>query len=272
MRTRNQSKRQNQSTGKEVMKPVEGSSLLESRNDGTLTAVSREAVGKLLKRVNSGRSSGLKKQDNYFRRCDFASEPESEPERADEPDVGRNTKQNALEREDCSSDAVPGTPLKNMVEGKISQDTNIDCQEEMDESFWEDGSFCILNTVNKDHNDLVNGVTIEYDGTPDSGKRKTIRRASAEDKELAELVHKVHLLCLLGRGRLIDCACNDPLIQFHNNFRIRSQSSIERSFDSAVAFALETQEGTAEEVFSNSEIVSSAGFRTCLCWALALSK
>ena len=32
-------------------------------------------------------------------------------------------------------------------------------------------------------------------------------------QELAELVHKVHLLCLLARGRMIDKACNDPLIQ-----------------------------------------------------------
>lgn len=32
-------------------------------------------------------------------------------------------------------------------------------------------------------------------------------------KERAELVHKVHLLCLLARGRIVDNACNDPLIQ-----------------------------------------------------------
>ena len=32
-------------------------------------------------------------------------------------------------------------------------------------------------------------------------------------QELSELVHKVHLLCLLARGRLIDSACNDPFIQ-----------------------------------------------------------
>lgn len=32
-------------------------------------------------------------------------------------------------------------------------------------------------------------------------------------QELAELVHKVHLLCLLARGRIIDRACDDPLIQ-----------------------------------------------------------
>lgn len=30
---------------------------------------------------------------------------------------------------------------------------------------------------------------------------------------MAELVHKVHLLCLLARGRIVDKACDDPLIQ-----------------------------------------------------------
>lgn len=34
-------------------------------------------------------------------------------------------------------------------------------------------------------------------------------------KERAELVHKVHLLCLLARGRIVDNACNDPLIQVY---------------------------------------------------------
>lgn len=36
---------------------------------------------------------------------------------------------------------------------------------------------------------------------------------SAFWQELAELVHKAHLLCLVARGRLIDKACDDPLIQ-----------------------------------------------------------
>lgn len=46
------------------------------------------------------------------------------------------------------------------------------------------------------------------------------------------------------------CVLFDALhnLQFHSNFRIRSPSSTERSFDSALAFALETREGTAEEV------------------------
>ncbi|XP_028055256.1 DNA repair protein RAD4 [Camellia sinensis] len=280
MRTRNQSKRHNQSTGEQVMEPVEGSNSLESLNeDGTLTAISHEAVGKLLKRVNARGLSALKKQDNYLRQCDLASKSESLSEKTDEHGVAKRNKENALDGAGCSSDAIQSTPSKDTVEGKAFHHTNPDSEEELDESFWEDGSLHILNSVNNFQKDLVNGVTIEFEGTPDSGKRKTIRRASAEDKELAELVHKVHLLCLLGRGRLIDNACNDPLIQasllsllpkhllrisevtkltvnalaplvswFHNNFHIRSPSSTERSFHSALAFALETREGTAEEV------------------------
>ncbi|CAL5368300.1 unnamed protein product [Camellia sinensis] len=232
-----------------VMEPVEGSNSLESLNeDGTLTAISREAVGKLLKRVNARGLSTLKKQDNYLRQCDLASKSESLSEKTDEHGVAKRNKENALDGAGCSSDAIQSTPSKDTVEGKAFHHTNPDSEEELDESFWEDGSLHILNSVNNFQKDLVNGVTIEFEGTPDSGKRKTIRRASAEDKELAELVHKVHLLCLLGRGRLIDNACNDPLIQFHNNFHIRSPSSTERSFHSALAFALETREGTAEEV------------------------
>ena len=43
---------------------------------------------------------------------------------------------------------------------------------------------------------------------------------------LAELVHKVHLLCLLARGRIIDRVCDDPLIQVgYNNFLMRCTTS-----------------------------------------------
>ncbi|XAR73544.1 hypothetical protein NMG60_11007543 [Bertholletia excelsa] len=166
-----------------------------------------------------------------------------------------------------------------MVEDEKYQRANSHNEEEMDELFWEDGSIPVLNTFDTHQSDKVNEVTIEFNDTPGSGKGKTVRRVSAEDKELSELVHKVHLLCLLGRGRLIDNACNDPLIQasvlsllptqllrisgitklrvndlsplvnwFHSNFCIRSPISTERSFHESMAYALETREGTAEEV------------------------
>ncbi|XP_059623197.1 DNA repair protein RAD4 [Cornus florida] len=279
MRTRNQSKQQKQSTGnQEVMKPSENRSCLES-DGGTLTAVSQEAVGKLLKRANSRGSSGFKKRDNSLRKCDSGGKLESRSEGNDKESLDTRVTQNKKEAEGCSRDAIRNTPLENMVEGESFQETATGGKEEIDELDWEDGSIPILHSTNNHQNDTFRGMTIEFDRSPDSAKRKPIRRASAEDKELAELVHKVHLLCLLGRGRLIDSACNDPLIQasllsllpthllkisdvtkltanalaplvnwFHNNFRIRTPSSTERSFHSALAFALETREGTPEEV------------------------
>jgi hypothetical protein len=43
--------------------------------------------------------------------------------------------------------------------------------------------------------------------------KPALRRATARDKEFAVLVHKAHLLCLLGRGIRFDTACDDPLLQ-----------------------------------------------------------
>lgn len=148
----------------------------------------------------------------------------------------------------------------------------------MDDSDWEDGSISEFDGHRSE--EPYKEFTVEFSGTPDSAKRKPVRRATAEEKDIAELVHKVHLLCLLARGRLIDSACSDPLIQasllsllpadllkitevskltantlgplvrwFHNNFRVRSViCEEERPPSSALASALETQEGTPEEV------------------------
>lgn len=117
-----------------------------------------------------------------------------------------------------------------------------------DDVIWEDG--CIPSSSISNNNNNINvdnvaqnkGVTIEFDTLPDLSKKKRIRRATAEDKvkiilpfrikwyfwfcfwvvwsdvsenfqEFAEIVHKAHLLCLIARGRLVDAACDDPLIQ-----------------------------------------------------------
>ncbi|XP_030522585.1 DNA repair protein RAD4 [Rhodamnia argentea] len=148
--------------------------------------------------------------------------------------------------------------------------------EDMDGSDWEDGSAQVMES----RKSCVNGVTVEFSHSPDLVRRKPPCRASAEEKESAELQHKVHLLCLLARGRLIDRACDDPLIQasllsllprrlmehiseirkvtkmdlsrlvhwFHGFFRVRESTSAEKCFDSALAHALETREGTSEEI------------------------
>lgn len=45
---------------------------------------------------------------------------------------------------------------------------------------------------------------------PSKPRRKGITK---EDREMARLLHRTHLLCLLSRGLLYDEAANDPLLQ-----------------------------------------------------------
>jgi len=91
---------------------------------------------------------------------------------------------------------------------------NVD-DDEMNDSDWEDCPIPSLDSTVDDNNvDDTRELTIEFDDdVPDAKKQKNAYRATAEDKVRAELVHKVHLLCLLARGRIVDSACNDPLIQ-----------------------------------------------------------
>ncbi|GLU10667.1 hypothetical protein SLE2022_274530 [Rubroshorea leprosula] len=227
MRTRNGSKRQNQSSGEPSTMKVKGES-----------------------------KSGSQKNEKQATDTVMATNPS--------------------ETEDCSG-AAAGSTLGEVGVASLN-DASVDDWED-NELDWEeeDGSNPQLNDNCTD--DRIEGLTIEFDDPSDSARRKPVRRASAEDKELAELVHKVHLLCLLARGRLIDSACDDPLIQasllsllpthlsrlsgvskltanalsplvswFHNNFRVSNVVHGKRSFHSSLAFALETREGTPEEI------------------------
>ncbi|XP_058748032.1 DNA repair protein RAD4 isoform X2 [Vicia villosa] len=158
---------------------------------GSLTEISRDAVGKLLRRANKGSTSKKKTTVDF--------EPEQNGTRILEPIVPPKTS----EVEHCSRDSIGKDSAEEKC-GHVSLDEGYaDKKEELDDSDWEDGTVAM--------DDLP--MTIELNVTPDSSLKKQIRRASAEDKELAELVHKVHLLCLLARGRLIDRACDDVLIQ-----------------------------------------------------------
>uniref|UniRef100_A0A0E0QJ91 Rad4 beta-hairpin domain-containing protein n=1 Tax=Oryza rufipogon TaxID=4529 RepID=A0A0E0QJ91_ORYRU len=145
---------------------------------------------------------------------------------------------------------------------------------------WEEGIVFAAEHDECYSHELGETVTVEFTDLPSSTEKKTARRLTAEEKELAELVHRVHLLCLLARGRVIDKACNDPLIQasilsvlpqhvlrnsvdtpilkanelrslvswFHNTFSVIAQSDDKGSFKSNLAFALQSYVGTAEEV------------------------
>ncbi|RAL53031.1 hypothetical protein DM860_016266 [Cuscuta australis] len=276
MRTRSNSKRRKQSPGTNAEGVVGSSSHIDSeRQSGlsleeneTLENISRDSVGKLIKKAKSrGGSRFSNADDTYLRRCDSTGKNSSES-----PCKEKQTTRTAF---DATSDGMSigqNTPQKMEVGGRNTHHLNPEIEDD-DDLDWEDGSIPNLNSE-------TNGVRVEFEVPEDASKRrKTARRATAEEKDLAELIHKVHLLCLLGRGRLIDCACNDPLIQasllsllpthvlkipdstnhaakslfsivnwFHKHFRVRSSSATKESVHLAMRSTLASQEGSPEVV------------------------
>ncbi|KAG7555506.1 Rad4 beta-hairpin domain 3 [Arabidopsis suecica] len=227
----------------------------ENKN-GRLASASREAVNKVLDKSSARGSRGKKKQDDN---CDSAKR-----------DKGVNGK---------GKQAVEARLTDNVLEDR--ECGTVDDEGEMNDSDWEDCPIPSLDsTVDVTNVDDTRELTIEFDDdVPDAKKQKNAYRATAEDKERAELVHKVHLLCLLARGRIVDDACNDPLIQaallsllpsyltkvsnlekvtvkdiapllrwVRENFSVRCSPSSEKSFRTSLAFALESRKGTAEEL------------------------
>ncbi|XP_076925936.1 DNA repair protein RAD4-like [Bidens hawaiensis] len=249
MTTRNQAKRKSQSTGEGEVRKEPGHDT-KAKHIGNLASTSRDGVNKFLKQAGSRRSRGSKKQDNHTLSWETADK----------------LKEKEKQVEADTNDGSPQQANKSEVEDVMA------------DSDWEDGSNPNLNSENNNPGYVNKDITIEFDSSPGTAKRKPIRRASAEEKEVAELVHRAHLLCLIGRGRLIDSACDDPLIQaallsllpakllklleatnltvdvltplvnwFHSNFHA-SISSSEIPFQLALAKALETHVGTPEEV------------------------
>ncbi|KDO50786.1 hypothetical protein CISIN_1g002340mg [Citrus sinensis] len=272
MRTRQDSKTQkDQASGKEsTVRGALRDSESSHNETGTLAETSREGVGKFLRHVNARSSSRSKKQDCAVGLTTSVLKVSGKQE------VDKRVTWSDVDAHGCSRDAM-GNTLRELDEGRL-QDNVLDGGEEMYDSDWEDGSIPVACSKENHPESDIKGVTIEFDAA-DSVTKKPVRRASAEDKELAELVHKVHLLCLLARGRLIDSVCDDPLIQasllsllpsyllkisevskltanalspivswFHDNFHVRSSVSTRRSFHSDLAHALESREGTPEEI------------------------
>ncbi|XP_044468590.1 DNA repair protein RAD4 isoform X2 [Mangifera indica] len=278
MRTRRNSMTQNSSSDKEnavrTVQGSEGGSPVGSQNERTLAETSKEAVGKLLRRWGNGRGSkGSKKQDNSV------TMRKSGPKVHESQVLEKRVTWNDVDGRGCSKDAIGITSME-VDEERVEelQDNLLDKSKEMDDSDWEDGSIPVNHSTKNDLESHIKGVTIEFDAG-DSARQKAVRRATAEEKELADIVHKVHLLCLLARGRIIDSACDEPLIQasllsllpaymlkvsevpkltakalspivswFNDNFHVRNSDSTGRSFPSALAYALENREGTAEEI------------------------
>lgn len=108
------------------------------------------------------------------------------------------------------------------VELEQIQDSRLKCEDVleqgslMEDGFeWELGSASVAGGDQEDDEPWAGGIKIEVNmDTPDTLEKKAgKRRASGKDKEFAELVHKTHLLCLIARGRLVDAACDDPVLQ-----------------------------------------------------------
>ncbi|XP_042501207.1 DNA repair protein RAD4 isoform X2 [Macadamia integrifolia] len=280
MRTRNQLKRPQASENEDAMKTKhdsESTSRTASEHDsGTLTNKSREAVGRLLKRTNPQGLLRTEKHDGKLLFHEFDGMLNVGSKGNNKQNIKMNVGYDAL----LDGITTTDTKGKSLAEEKVEEQTlhsaSPDKEEGTDDSDWEDGLIPIPDS--REHT-LATEVTVEFSDSPSSVKRRPIRRASAEDKELAELVHKVHLLCLIARGRLIDSACSDPLIQasllsllpkhllniakvpkltanllaplvnwFSRNFYFRGSPVPERSFESSLAYALESHGGSVEEV------------------------
>ncbi|KAJ4959610.1 hypothetical protein NE237_019520 [Protea cynaroides] len=280
MRTRSQLKGPQTSGNEAAMKAkhdFESTSCAASEHDpGTLTNISVEAVGRLLKRTNSRGSTGTKKHGSKLRRDEFDGMPDVGSKGNNKETVKRCIRYDALLDGITSTDAKGKTPVEEKVVEQNPPSASPDKEEGTDDSDWEDG---LISVPDSRKHTLATEVTVEFDESPSSVKKRSIRRASAEEKELAEFVHKVHLLCLIARGRLVDSACNDPLIQasllsllpthlleiaevpkltaevltslvtwFHHSFHLKGSPVPERSFKSSLAYALENREGSVEEI------------------------
>ncbi|KAJ0988363.1 hypothetical protein J5N97_006719 [Dioscorea zingiberensis] len=101
------------------------------------------------------------------------------------------------------------------VVGTISnkeEDVDVSVRRDANELEWEDGT--ILASESKEaYSHDYEDITIELTDFPSTTQQKPSRRATIEEKELDELVHEVHLLCLLSRGRLVDRVCNNLFLQ-----------------------------------------------------------
>ncbi|KAG6518503.1 hypothetical protein ZIOFF_021978 [Zingiber officinale] len=204
---------------------------------------------------------------------------------------GKDAKENANEIELKGCDTRNDKASTSIASENVGDDAN--------ELVWEEGRVPVSENKGGYSYDAGRELTIEFTDTPSSSGKKLPRRFSAKDKELAELVHKVHLLCLLARGRIVDDVCNDPLIQasllsllppsllavgeiqkltanglyylvnwFRDNFQVRSHNTDRGSFKENLAFALQTHEGTAEEccIFMWSDTVMLAIAKIHLFW------
>ncbi|URE22716.1 protein complementing XP-C cells [Musa troglodytarum] len=278
MRTRNQYKRRAETPPAQNDSAVGTSSGAKSkRGKGSLTARLEETIVNTSKKAISHTAMGSKRRKESV---PYHGEPEEKFLLSQvEESVGKHS--GSIDTKDCGHEFnLKGCGTRNGKGSTLVKEADAeDISYDANELVWEEGTIPVPENLESYSHDVGREVTVEFTDSPSCSQKKLPRRISAKDKELAELVHKVHLLCLLARGRIVDNACNDSLIQasllsllpvnlltigevqkltanrlcalvnwFSNNFRVRSQSTDEGSFNANLAFALQTREGTAEEV------------------------
>lgn len=205
----------------------------------TLIDASRKDVGKLLERVGDRQeltrkrkenTSGSKKRKSLIQgeNALFYQRQQSETRLSESdfcnlPRCGMEARTNLdseMRRKGKDESHVNGDAAKttSIEERHESQHVQMESENSMngDGFDWEDGNIASCEGTMPAHTGRWNGdltIEVEDDDSSKQAKKRPIRRATARDKEFAELVHKVHLLCLIGRGMLVNSACYDPLIQ-----------------------------------------------------------
>ncbi|TYH62035.1 hypothetical protein ES332_D07G091300v1 [Gossypium tomentosum] len=255
----------------------------QTQSSGTLARKSQEGVNKFLRRSSRLSSSGKKEQDGFFLENDLKTNDQEvvhtmdvcnastvegchrdaiENSQAKEQEVVHSMDVcNASTVEDCHRDAIENSQAKeqevvhsmdahNASPGDdCHKDTLLDDSEEMNDSDWEDGPILKSDPVDRSPNERMKGLTIEFDEPSGStGGRKPVRRASAEDKASLLSLLPTHLLKISEVSNITANALTPLVTWFHDNFHVRNLARAERSFRTALATALETHEGTPEEI------------------------
>lgn len=117
---------------------------------------------------------------NIFGTPLFPLQPQREQKGNGDKSTGTAAASDTRETESCSRDAIDNIPSEVKVEdGKYSKQEN---EDEIDDPDWEDGSIPASHSTENNQEELINGMTVEFDVSPGSAKQKAVRRATAEEK------------------------------------------------------------------------------------------
>jgi len=120
----------------------------------------------------------------------------------------------------CGAPALLDQDDQTTIQEEEEQEDKLPPHDEDDGMEWEsedddDNRFpSPLPHLNRSTIITVDATTVDDEGKPSSSsKRKPRITYTKEDKDLARLIHRSHLLCLLGRAMLYDTAADDPTLQ-----------------------------------------------------------